>query len=63
MKHSHLVEKALTYIMEELKANPEKNLVSLCDDAGARFNLSPVEVDSLERIFKEEYETLQQKNN
>ncbi len=54
MEHSYLVQKALTYLMEEMKANPNADLYNLCDDAGARFNLSPIEVDSLARIFREE---------
>ncbi len=56
MDHSHLVQNALKFMMEELKLNPQRNFMALCDEAGARFNLSPLEVNSLGRIFKEEYE-------
>ncbi len=61
MEHSHLVQKALIYMMEELKLNPQRNFLALCDEAGARFNLSPLEVNSLGRIFKEEYDELNTK--
>ena len=55
MEHSYLVQKALEYILEEMKIHISKDFTSLCDEAGARFNLSPLEVASLNRIFYEEY--------
>ncbi len=54
MEHSYLVQKALAYLVEEMKLRPETDLYNLCDEAGARFNLSPIEVDSLARVFREE---------
>lgn len=57
-EQSYMVQKALEYIIGELKAKPHLKVTSLFDEAGARYNLSPIEVDSLERIFKEEYNEL-----
>ncbi len=56
MEHSYLVQKALQFVLDEMKINKDKDFTTLCDEAGARFNLSPIEVDSLTRIFYSEYQ-------
>ncbi len=56
MEHSYLVQKALQFVLDEMKMNKDKDFTSLCDEAGARYNLSPLEVDSLARIFYSEYQ-------
>ncbi len=55
MEHSHLVDNAIKYIVGEMEQGAEKDFTKLCDEAGARFNLSPIEADSLCRLFKDEY--------
>ena len=39
---SELVRKAFAYIIEEKNANPDKKLSQLLDEAGMRFNLTPL---------------------
>ena len=51
---SDLVRKAAEYIAEERARNPQKSLSTLLDEAGMRFNLTPLDSAALERIFIEE---------
>ncbi|MBO4368885.1 MAG: hypothetical protein J5803_02115 [Desulfovibrio sp.] len=53
VSQSELVRKAAEYINEQLNANPKKDIHSLLDEAGMRFNLTPLDAASLERIFSE----------
>ncbi len=48
---SALVRKAAEWIAEARALHPEKPLASLLDEAGMRFNLTPLDSQSLERIF------------
>ena len=54
VSQSELVRKAAEYINEQKSANPQKSLHDLLDEAGMRFNLTPLDAASLERIFTEE---------
>lgn len=45
------VQEAAKFINEQLNVNPEKSLSSLLDEAGMRFNLTPLDTESLQRIF------------
>ena len=54
VSQSELVRKAAEYINEQRNANPKKSLHELLDEAGMRFNLTPLDSASLERIFTEE---------
>lgn len=45
------VQEAAKFINEELNVNPDKSLSSLLDEAGMRFNLTPLDAESLQRIF------------
>ncbi|MDR2850517.1 MAG: hypothetical protein LBV65_00490 [Desulfovibrio sp.] len=53
VSQSELVHKALAYVFEQRAAAPEKNLAGLLDEAGMRFNLTPLDSAALERIFYE----------
>ena len=54
VSQSELVRKAAEYINEQRAAHPQKDLATLLDEAGMRFNLTPLDAASLERIFSEE---------
>ncbi|MBQ3060072.1 MAG: hypothetical protein IJD16_07145 [Desulfovibrio sp.] len=49
-----LVRKAAAYINEERTANPQKSLAALLDEAGMRFNLTPLDAQALERLFRQD---------
>lgn len=51
--HSELVRRALVYLDGERERCPEKHLAALLDEAGMRFNLTPAEAVSLERLFRD----------
>ncbi len=54
MPQSELVRKAIAYLNEEHKRDPHKSLSSLLDEAGMRFNLTPVDAEALEFLFRKE---------
>lgn len=54
MPHSELVRKAATYLAERRAQEPGKSLAGLLDEAGMRFNLTPLDAASLERLFRKE---------
>lgn len=51
IEHSELVARALEYVQGERLEHPERPLSSLLDEAGMRFNLSPLDAEQLARIF------------
>ncbi len=51
IEHSELVARALDYVQGERLEHPDTPLSSLLDDAGMRFNLSPLDAEQLARIF------------
>ena len=51
LSSSELLRRAVAYLDEELRSHPEKRLASLIDEAGMRFNLSPLDTEALYRIF------------
>ncbi|MBQ7457238.1 MAG: hypothetical protein IJS54_06520 [Desulfovibrio sp.] len=53
VSQSELVRKAAEYINEQRNAHPTKDLHAILDEAGMRFNLTPLDQASLERIFSE----------
>lgn len=53
MQHEEQVRRALKYIAERRLENPSLNATDLLDDAGRRFNLSPLDQEALERMFRE----------
>ncbi|MDD4701362.1 MAG: hypothetical protein PHI96_03995 [Desulfovibrio sp.] len=52
MPQSELVRKAAAYLAEELNKTPSKSLGTLLDEAGMRFNLTPLDAAALERLFQ-----------
>lgn len=55
---NELLRRALEYIDERAREHPDASLASLLDEAGMRFNLSPLDTASLERFIREESTTL-----
>ncbi len=51
INHEELVRRALKYLLEKRQDNRSASLSELLDDAGARFNLSPLDQESLERLL------------
>lgn len=52
VSQSELVRRAAEHIAEQRAANPERSLAELLDEAGMRFNLTPLDAAALERIFR-----------
>ena len=53
MPQSELTRKAIAWICEMQGEKGAKSLSALMEDAAARFNLSPKDVEFLQRFFKE----------
>lgn len=51
MPSTELLRRAVSYIDEELREHPEMPLPTLIDQAGMRFNLSPLDSEALFRLF------------
>ena len=51
MPQNELVRKAAAFIAEERERNPQRALAALLDEAGMRFNLTPLDAVALERLF------------
>lgn len=54
MTHSELLKRAVTYVSETKQEYSEKRLSVILDEAAMRFNLSPVDGETLHRLFKPE---------
>lgn len=52
MPQSELMRKAVAWISEKIKNNPDSKFVALVEKAAVRFNLSPKDVEFLQRFFK-----------
>ena len=50
--HDMLVRRALSFLEERRRERPELPLEKLLDEAGARFNLSPVDGEALAHVFR-----------
>ena len=48
---SELFKRAVAYLAEMRRDFPERSLMSHVDDAGMRFNLSPLDTEALVRLF------------
>jgi len=46
-----LVRKAATFVAETRRADPARSLESILDEAGMRFNLTPLDSEALHRLF------------
>ena len=51
VNHEELVRRALNYIVEKKQDDDSVSITELLDDAGSRFNLSPLDQESLLRLF------------
>ncbi|MBQ9452232.1 MAG: hypothetical protein IJU65_02925 [Desulfovibrio sp.] len=51
---SELVRKAAAYLTEQRTLRPDASLATLLDEAGMRFNLTPLDAAALERLFRKE---------
>lgn len=56
VEHGELVRRAVEYVEEERKDRPGVPLARLLDEAGMRFNLSPLDGQRLSRVFEEQRE-------
>ena len=45
------VRKAAAFVAETRKAEPSRSLSSILDEAGMRFNLTPLDGEALHRLF------------
>lgn len=50
MPQNELVKKALLFILEKKETQPHLSITVIIDEAGMRFNLSPMEAMELERL-------------
>ena len=53
IEHGELVRRALEYVLDEPCGHPDAPLFSLLDEAGMRFNLTPLDAAKLARLFSE----------
>lgn len=53
MPREELVRKAVNWVDDERRAQPEKGLAVLLEEAARRFNLSPKDAEFMERFFRE----------
>ena len=51
---SENIRKAAKWVIEERKYNPNQSLGKSIEEAGNKFDLSPLETEFLERFVKEE---------
>ncbi len=51
---SENIRKAAKWVIEERKYNPNQALGKLIEEAGHKFDLSPLETEFLERFIREE---------
>lgn len=51
MQHEELVRRALKYMLERRQECPVQSMSDLLDEAGVRFNLSPLDQEVLEHLF------------
>lgn len=49
-----LLRRAVKWISEQRSENPDIPTSTLLDEVGKRFNLSPLQIDSLLRILRDE---------
>ncbi|KAB1441073.1 hypothetical protein [Pseudodesulfovibrio senegalensis] len=54
MPQSELTRKAIKWICESMEKSGEAPLNKMIEQAAARFNLSPLDVEFLQRFFREQ---------
>ncbi|MFC1852448.1 hypothetical protein ACFL27_19795 [candidate division CSSED10-310 bacterium] len=53
IKESELLRRAVKWISDERRDNADAKTGALIDEAGKRFNLSPLQMNSLLRLLKD----------
>lgn len=61
LPHSELLRRAVAYVNDAHKDNPERKLADIIDEASMCHNLSPLDGESLQRLFASEITPLQKK--
>lgn len=56
ISQGELVRRAAAYVAEERKNHPDRPLHAVLDEAGMRFNLTPLDTQALERLFSHRQE-------
>ena len=51
ISHGELVSRAAAFVAEERQNNPQRPLPQILDEAGMRFNLTPLDAQALKRLF------------
>ena len=51
VSQGELIRRAAAFVAEERKDKPDRSLSSILDEAGMRFNLTPLDSQALERLF------------
>lgn len=52
IEHGELVQRAIAYILEQQTKHPEKTLSFFLDEAGMRFNLTPLDSQQVRRLME-----------
>ncbi len=52
--HNQLLQRALAYINEKIKEQSERPLEEILDQAGMQFNLTPLDMQALQKIFSKD---------
>jgi len=47
------IRRAAVFVAETRKAEPTRSLASILDEAGMRFNLTPLDSEALHRLFED----------
>jgi len=47
------VRRAVKWVAEQIEYEPQKKLAGILEEAGLRFDLSPLEMEFLQRFYKE----------
>ncbi len=50
---SNRIRQAAEFVLEKKRDNPNASLASLIDEAGMRFNLTPLDTEALQHVLKE----------
>lgn len=56
ISQNELVRRAAAFVAEEHREHPEKALHTILDEAGMRFNLTPLDSEALLRLFRHDTE-------
>lgn len=51
ISQSELLRRAVAFVLDERRDYPNRSLHAVLDDAGMRFNLTPLDYESLQRFF------------